>query len=69
MLHIQNAFTSNDADKVQFDTTTNQFRTPAQPNDQQNVGVSGGGSNCQDAPMSRVKELICHCIGEKCVRT
>jgi hypothetical protein len=56
MLHIQDAFTSNDADKIQFVTTTNQFGTPAQPNDQENVGVSGGGSNCQNAPVSYESE-------------
>jgi hypothetical protein len=61
MLHIQRAFTSNDADKIQSGTTMNQFGTPAQPNVQLNVGVSGGGNNCLDAPMSNDSDLLCHC--------
>jgi hypothetical protein len=52
MLHKQRAFTFNDADKVQFVTTMNQFGKPAQPNVEANVGVSGRDSNCPDAPMS-----------------
>jgi hypothetical protein len=58
MLHKQRAFTFNDADKVQFVTTMNQFGTPAQPNVQANVGVSGSDSNCPDVPMSDESALV-----------
>jgi hypothetical protein len=50
MFHIQKAFTSNDADKFRYNTTKNQLETLVQPNDQENVGVSEGGSSCQDSP-------------------
>jgi len=69
MLHIQRAFTSNEADKGQFVTTTNQFGTPAQPNVQENLGVNRSGSNCLDTPKNSESALICQCRGKKCVQT